>query len=134
MDAEKNLYLEREVANTHMEFKAKAKHKRISPKKLRLVTDAVKGKPVTEALQALPLMKKKGSEIVFKTLKSAIANANNVEGFDFVEEDFYIKNIRVDQAPSLPRYREGAMGRAKPYKHRFSHLTVIVSDDKNNQN
>ncbi len=113
-----------------MDFKATARHKRISPKKLRLVADAAKNKSVVDVLRTLPLMRKKGARIIFKTLKSAIANANNEEGFDFIEDDFYVKNIFVDQAPTLSRYRAGAMGRIKPYKRRYSHLTVLISDDE----
>ncbi len=102
---------------------AKGKHIRISPKKLRLVTDLIKGQSAQQSLQKLSLKRTRSEAIAENILKQAIANALS-ESTDISEEDLFIKNVYVDKAKDLPRFRAGAQGRVKPIKHRYSHITI----------
>ncbi|WP_456434235.1 50S ribosomal protein L22 [Thermosulfuriphilus sp.] len=109
-----------------MEARATAKYVRISPYKARLVVDAVRGKPVGEALAILSFMPKKGARLVKKVLLSAIANAEQNPQIDV--DSLYIKKIYVNEGPRLKRYRPRAMGRAFPIIKRLSHITVILDE------
>ncbi len=108
-----------------MEAKAITKYLRISPRKLRLVVDAVRYKPVADAFAILQNLKKKGSEMVAKTLKSAAANAK-VKKMD--ENQLYVREIKADGGPSLKRYMPRSMGRADVILKRMSHLTVVLGE------
>lgn len=111
------------------EGKAKSKYIRIAPKKVRLVTDLVKGKKVEEALNLLHFSPKGASLPVEKTVRSAIANVINIEGSNKVDvENYYIKNVEVNEGPVLKRFRPRAMGRATRIRKRTSHITVIVGE------
>ncbi|HLU10424.1 MAG TPA: 50S ribosomal protein L22 [Oceanobacillus sp.] len=111
-----------------MEVRARSKYVSISPQKLRLVCDQVRGMPADKALVVLQFMPQKGARFVHKTLSSAIANA--VNNFDLTREDLVLKTIYADGGPMLKRYKAGARGRYKPRLRRTSHLTVILSDNK----
>lgn len=108
-----------------MEAKAITKYLRISPRKLRLVLDTVRYKRVPDAFAILQNLKKKGSEIVAKTLKSAEANAK-VKKMD--ENRLYVSQIKADGGPSLKRYMPRSMGRADVILKRMSHLTVVLGE------
>ncbi len=108
-----------------MEAIAITKYLRISPRKLRLVADTVRYKPVASAFAILENLNKKGSEMVSKTLKSAAANAK-VKKMD--EARLYVQEIKADGGPSLKRYMPRSMGRADVILKRMSHLTVIVGE------
>ena len=101
----------------------------MSPKKLRLIVDVLKGQSAQKALQFLPLQITRSSYITEKTLKQAVANALS-ESSNLDEEDLFISNIYVDKANHLPRFRSGAQGRIKPIKHRYSHLTIELDSFK----
>lgn len=107
-----------------MEVKAITKYVRISPTKLRLPINEVKGKSAGQALTILKFMPLKAAGIIHKTLHSAIANAENNEKVDV--DGLVVKNIFVDQGPSMKRFRPRARGRASRILKRSSHLTVIV--------
>ncbi|MEA1969587.1 MAG: 50S ribosomal protein L22 [Thermodesulfobacteriota bacterium] len=107
-----------------MEVKAITKFVRISPYKLRAPVDALKGKRVEEALNLLKFMPLKAAGIIFKTLTSAVANAEHNNELDV--DDLIVKNIIVDQGPSLKRFRARARGRGARILKRSSHITVIV--------
>ncbi len=109
-----------------MEAKAVTKYLRISPSKVRLVADLVRGKAVSEALTILRFTPKKGARLVNKTLRSAVANAENARTMDM--ESLYVKTITVDVGPTLKRWRPRAMGRANRIIKRTSHVTVVLSD------
>ena len=107
-----------------MEVKAQSRSLRISPRKVRLVADVIRNKSVAQALSALTLIKKRGAVPLYKTLKSAIANAiNNAK---FKEDSLVIKNIEVDQGPFLKRSRPSGRGRFHPYKKRSSHIRIVL--------
>ena len=109
-----------------METKAVVKHVRISPQKARLVVDLIRGKKVEDADTALGFTHKKAAYIVRKVLKSAMANAAQNPNID--ENILYVKEIFVDQGPSLKRWRARAQGRAAPIKKRTSHITVVLGE------
>lgn len=109
-----------------MEAKAVAKYIRMSPQKVRLVVDLVRGKRVQDAQSILRYTRKYAAGIVAKVLKSATANAAQNPNID--ENILYIKDIYVDQGPSLKRWRARAQGRAAGIKKRTSHITVILDE------
>ena len=109
-----------------MEAKAVAKYIRMSPQKVRLVVDLVRGKKVQEARNILLYTRKYSAGIVAKVLKSVVANAAQNPNID--ENTLYVKEIFVDQGPSLKRWRARAQGRAAGIKKRTSHITVVVDE------
>ncbi|MDX1993808.1 MAG: 50S ribosomal protein L22 [bacterium] len=109
-----------------MEVKARTKFLSISPQKLRLVCDQVRGMNAEQAKVVLKFMPHKGAEIVSKTLASAMANAEN--NFDLDVDGLYIAQIFADEGPRLRRFKAGARGRYKPRVKRTSHLTVILAE------
>jgi len=109
-----------------MEAKAVAKYIRMSPQKVRLVADLVRGKKVQDARNILIYTRKYAAGIIADVLKSAVANAAQNPNID--ENILYIKEIYVDQGPSLKRWRARAQGRAAGIKKRSSHITVILDE------
>jgi len=109
-----------------MEVKAVTRYVRISPRKARLVTELIKGKPVEEALTILRFVPKKAARLVDKTLRSALANAEQNPNIDV--DTLYIKRIFVDGGPTMKRWRARAMGRATKIIKRTSHITVILDE------
>jgi large subunit ribosomal protein L22 len=114
-----------------MEATAKLRYARISPQKCRLVADVVRGKPVNNALNTLKFMPKKGAEIVYKVLWSAVENAQNNQGLDV--DELKVHRIYVDNAPLLKRFAARAKGRGTRIVKRNSHITVVVSDGKKDE-
>jgi large subunit ribosomal protein L22 len=110
-----------------MEARAIAKYVRISPLKVRKLVGAVKGKPVEAGLNILKFMPQKAAGIVEKTMRSAVANADQVDGLDV--DALVIRNIIVDQGPSLKRFRARARGRGARILKRTSHITVILAEE-----
>ncbi len=98
----------------------------MSPQKVRLVVDLIRGKRVQEARNILLYTRKYAAGIVAKVLKSAVANASQNPNID--ENTLYVKEIFVDQGPSLKRWRARAQGRAAGIKKRTSHITVVVDE------
>ena len=109
-----------------MEAKAVAKYMRISPRKVRLIMDQIRGKKVGESLNMLSFSSKKGAVFVKKLIQSAVANAEEKTDVDI--DNLYIKRIFADEGPTLKRYRPRAMGRATRIRKRTSHLTVILEE------
>jgi len=107
-----------------MLFKAKLKHLRISPRKVRLVADLIKGLPIKQAEVQLKFLAKRSVEPILKLLKSAIANAQN--NGNALKENLFVNNVIVDAGPTLKRWRPRAMGRAASIKKRTSHITLIL--------
>jgi len=111
-----------------MEVRAVAKDTGVSPRKVRLLVDMVRGKPVDEALTMLRFTPSPTARIVAKVIKSAAANAEN--GFQMSSSDLKIVSIFADVAPTLKRYRPRARGRASPILKRSSHITVVVAEQE----
>ncbi|AHY47221.1 ribosomal protein L22 [Rubrobacter radiotolerans] len=103
-------------------MKAIAKYVRIAPRKARLVADAVRGKSVPVALAELQYTNKKAAGIVNDVIRSAAANAEHNDGLD--PDELFVTEIRVDEGPTIKRYRPRAMGRATMIRKRTSHVSV----------
>ena len=111
-----------------METVAKLTNTRISPQKVRLVADQVRGLPIEQALQILTFSPKKAAVLVKKVLESAIANAEHNDGADI--DELKVSKIYVDQGPTLKRMRARAKGRGTRILKRTSHITVAVAEKK----
>ncbi len=109
-----------------MEVQAIAKNVRMTPRKVRLVGAAVKGKPINEALAILRFMPQRATTPVLKAVKSAAANAENT--FDLDPADLYVVRVIADPGRTLRRYRPKARGRMGPLRKRTSHVTVVVGE------
>jgi large subunit ribosomal protein L22 len=109
-----------------MEIRATTRYLPISPQKLRLVCDRVRGMSPYAAISVLRNMPQKGAEFVHKTLSSAVANAENNAELDPAE--MVIAQIFANEGPRRPWRRFGARGRFKPVIRRTSHLTVILGE------
>jgi large subunit ribosomal protein L22 len=109
-----------------MEAKATAKQVRISPRKVRLVIDLVRGKDITEAIGILRNSPKKAAEAVEKVLNSAKANAEHNHGL--IVEDLYVSEAYADEGPTMKRHKPRAMGQASPINKRTSHITIKVAE------
>lgn len=109
-----------------MEARAVAKYIRMSPQKVRLVVDLIRGQKVQEAKRILLYTRKYAAGPVGKVLDSAFANAKQNPNID--ENILYVKEIFVDQGPSLKRWRARAQGRAAAIKKRMSHITVVLEE------
>jgi large subunit ribosomal protein L22 len=109
-----------------MEIKAKARFVRVSPRKTRLVAANIKNQPVEQALNILQFTPKKAAKELYKVLYSAIANAEHSSSLDV--DELYVKNVLVDEGPTMKRIKPRAMGRATRILKRTSHLTVIVDE------
>ncbi len=108
--------------------KAHARFVKISPLKVRLVLDLIRGKDVITAEGMLLNINKKGAKIVAKLLKSAVANAENNNSLE--KENLYISSVYANQGPTLSRFRSATMGRVSPIRRRSSHVTIEL-DYKN---
>lgn len=109
-----------------METKAAAKFIRVSPRKIRLVMDQVRGRKVEEALNILSFAPQKGARILKKLINSAVANAEQNSDVDV--DLLYIKRLYADEGPTMKRWRPRAQGRATRINKRTSHLTIIVDE------
>lgn len=109
-----------------MEVKAYAKSLRMSPRKVRLVVDLIRGQKVAAALAQLQFSPRAATLPISKLVKSAIANAKH--NYDLAEDNLFIKSIFVDGGATLKRSMPRAQGRATPIRKRTSHITVILGE------
>lgn len=109
-----------------MKVQAKTSYLSISPQKIRLVCDQVRGMGATQAVTVLGFMPQKGAEFVQKTLKSAIANAEN--NYDLNPDNLVVETIYAGDGPRLKRMKAGARGRSKPRVKRTSHLMIVLNE------
>lgn len=107
---------------------AHARYVRISPSKVRIVIDTVRGKTVNEAMAMLEATPKAAGEIVYKLIKSATANAEHNQGL--ARADLMVAEIYADGGPILKRIQPVSKGRAHSIKKRTSHITVILDTVK----
>jgi large subunit ribosomal protein L22 len=108
-----------------MASKAILRNARISPQKMRLVVDLVRGQAVARALDVLQFQNKKGARMLRKLLESAIANAEHNEGADV--DELRVSLAHVDEGPVMKRMSARARGRANRIVKRTSHVTVVVA-------
>ncbi|MEE0966285.1 MAG: 50S ribosomal protein L22 [Bacilli bacterium] len=109
-----------------MEARAQAKMIRVAPQKARLVVDLVRGKSVKEALGILEYTNKSATPAIIKVIKSAAANAVHNENAE--EDKLYVKEIFVDEGPTLKRFAAKAKGSGTRILKRTSHITVVVAE------
>jgi large subunit ribosomal protein L22 len=109
-----------------MEVRAITRNIRVSPRKARLVCDAVRGKDVRHAMAILQFLPQKSAPIIAKTVKSAAANAEN--NYDLDPDTLYVKRIYADDGPQLKRGEFRARGRFNRIIKRSCHITVIVEE------
>jgi ribosomal protein L22 len=105
--------------------RAKARFVRVAPRKARLVADQVRGMPVEEARTLLAFSSKDAARDLSRLLESAAANAE--ANHELVAEDLRIADIRVDEGPTLKRWRARARGRATRIDRKTSHLSVALT-------
>jgi large subunit ribosomal protein L22 len=109
-----------------MEVTASIKTVRVSPRKARLVVDAIRGKRVMDAIDILKFLPQKSAVEIERLMKSVAANAEN--NYDLDPEDLWIKAIFADDGPSMKRFKPRARGRVGRIKRRTCHITVIAED------
>ncbi len=110
-----------------MQVAATLRYARISPQKVRLMADEIRGKKVDDALKVLSFTPKKSARIVKKVLESAIANAEHNHGADI--DELKVSIVEVNIAPTLNRNRARAKGRGTRIIKRNSHITIRVGDE-----
>ncbi len=114
-----------------MEAEAVSRYQRGSAKKLGQIADLIRGKDVPTALRTLAFLQKPSGTPMFKTLRSAVANAINKAGkAKLHEEDLIVIDVRADQGPTLKRWRAGPRGMASVIRKRTAHVYVRVKTKK----
>ena len=111
-----------------MKVAAIAKDVRVSPRKVKLVVDMVRGKKVDEALTILKFSPTPAARAVAKVIKSATANAEN--NFQMEPSELKITDIFADEGHTLKRFRPQARGRVNPILKRSTHISVFVSEEE----
>jgi large subunit ribosomal protein L22 len=111
-----------------MEIQALTRYARMSPKKVREVANEIQGRTVPEALDMVTLIPRKSARLLAKTLKSAVANAEN--NHNLSADQLFVHRALVENGPVLKRFKAGARGSAKPRVKRMSHLRIVLSDSK----
>jgi large subunit ribosomal protein L22 len=118
------------MADERFEVKAVARHIQMTPQKVRLVVDAVRGKSAREALDILRFMPNRAADPVYKVIRSAVANAEENFGLDI--DELYVSQIFADEGPRhrLAPYggRFAGRGRFRPVIKRSSHVTVYLAE------
>ena len=109
-----------------METRATTKYLPVSPQKVRLVVDQIRGKGVEEALNILKFIPKRSAAIVAKTVRAAVANAENTQSVDV--DRLFVKLAKVDGAGMAKRFMPRAQGRATSIRKRSSHVTIVVDE------
>lgn len=111
-----------------MDVKSTYKFARISARKARDVAREIQGLPVSDALDILNFTPRKGADLFSKTMKAALADAEN--NFELPLDGLYVKSAVVGEGPTFKRFKARARGSASSIRKRTSHLTVILSDDE----
>src|SRR5438309_9663842 len=114
-----------------MEFRAEARFMRVSPQKVRLVLDLIKGRRVEDALNTLMFTKKRVAPTIEKLLRSAVENANYAsteKGADVDVDNLYVKRAIANDGPRMKRSRPAPMGSAYRYVRRISHIEIALAE------
>ncbi len=117
--------LERFQKHNNMQITAFSKSVQVAPRKMRLVADVIRKQELDNALSTLSILKKRGADILEKTLRSALANATNR---DLQKNNLFIKSIDVSEGPAYKRFHPSTRGRVHPYKKRTSHIRIILEE------
>jgi large subunit ribosomal protein L22 len=113
-----------------IDIRAHARFIPISPRKVRLIVDLIRGMGVLEALEVLKFMTNRSAKPVSKVVSSAMSNAE--ENFGVSRDDLYIHRIFADAGPTRRWRRFGARGQFKPWLRRSAHITVILREREEN--
>jgi large subunit ribosomal protein L22 len=113
-----------------MEVQALTRYARMSPKKVREVARTIQGRKAPEAVEYLTLIPRKSARLLVKTLKSAIANAEN--NANLAADSLTVKSAIVDGGPVLKRFKAGARGTAMPRRKKMAHILIVLSDGNSN--
>ncbi len=113
-----------------MEIQALTRNARMSPRKVREIANQIQGRPAQEAIDFLTLIPRKSARLLAKTLKSAVANAENNNSL--AASSLTVHRALVEPGPVLKRFKAGARGSAKPRVKRMSHLRIVLTDGKSN--
>ena len=113
-----------------MEVQAITRYARMSPKKVREVARTIQGRKAPDAVDLLGIIPRKSAQLIAKTLKSAIANAENNNNGS--ADALTVKSAIVDQGPVLKRFKAGARGTAMPRRKKMSHITIVLTDGNSN--
>lgn len=113
-----------------MEARAKLSYARISSRKVKIVIDMIRNKPVAVAMGILKHTPKAASELLIKLLNSAMANAENNHNMDI--NRLYVAEVYANQGPTLKRIRPRAQGRAFRIRKRTSHITIVLKEIEEN--
>ena len=111
-----------------MEIQALTRNARMSPRKVREIANQIQGRPVPEAIDFLTLIPRKSARLLAKTLKSAVANAEN--NHNLSADKLFVHRALVENGPVLKRFKAGARASAKPRVKRMSHLRIVLSDSQ----
>jgi large subunit ribosomal protein L22 len=112
-----------------MEVVASTKYSRVSPKKARQVAKELRGQPANHALELLKFIPRKSARLLYKTLHSAVANAENNHNLN--SDDLIIKEAIVEEGPAFKRFKAAARGSAKPIRKRTSHFRIVLTESSN---
>ena len=113
-----------------MEVQALTRNARMSPKKVREVVRTIQGRKANDAVDLLTLIPRKSARLIVKTLKSAIANAENNNNLS--ADSLVVKSALVENGPVLKRFKAGARGTAMPRRKKMSHIRIVLSDGNSN--
>lgn len=113
-----------------MEVQALTRYARMSPKKVREVANTIQGRKATEAVEYLTLVPRKSARLIVKTLKSAIANAENNNNLS--ADNLTVHRAIVENGPVLKRFKAAARGSAAPRRKKMSHIRIVLTDGNAN--
>ena len=119
------------IGNNKVESRAIARYIHQSPRKIRKTIDSVKGLKVDDALNYLHFSAEKSAKIIEKTLISAVSNfMQKSDSEKPSSQDLFVKELFVNGGPVMKRFRAASMGRASRLRRPTSHLTVIITNEK----
>ncbi len=113
-----------------MEVQALTRYARMSPKKVREVARTIQGRKAADAVDFLTLVPRKSARLIAKTLKSAIANAENNN--NLATDSLVVKSAVIENGPVLKRFKAGARGTAMPRRKKMSHIRIVLSNGSSN--
>jgi len=111
-----------------MEATAQLKYLRITPRKVRIVADLIRGKNVNAALSTLAYVEKRAAAPLRKLIQSAVANADQKSKGQVDVDALFVRSLTVDQGPSMRRFMPRAMGRAYKVLKKTSHISVTLGE------
>ena len=112
-----------------MEVQALTRNTRMSPKKVREVARQIQGRKVPAAVDLLTLIPRKSARLLLKTLKSAIANAENNPKVNLTADQLTVHRALVENGSSLRRLKAGPRGTAMPRRKKLAHIRIVLSDE-----